>query len=350
MGKTTHSTKSGCRQTDLRQLWSCKSRHKDPALPSSEPSSSAPELGRNGESNKSLKRKRSKDAPHSSSQPNDVTTAPLLCTRHNDDNGPRWENNISLPNGPMLILRSYIGGKKSSERKSTRVALASLPDWNENVTFRIFGKECCMRRRICQYSSGGKLSYSYSGLRNIVAPDFPAVLYTIKCQVEKLVCDHILEYYTKGGENTKLGKNLTIPSAFIELLESMKNNGTQTNEIFNYCLLNHYRNGEEYMSYHTDDETSLDPCAPIASISLGVTRNFDIRLRKSSNISTGSDCKGTEKRSRQARIPLGDGDLLLMFPPMQSHYEHAVPVEKRVAGERINLTFRRIGTEGAGKS
>mmetsp|Transcript_10268 Transcript_10268/g.22839 ORF Transcript_10268/g.22839 Transcript_10268/m.22839 type:complete len:94 (-) Transcript_10268:102-383(-) len=90
------------------------------------------------------------------------------------------------------------------------------------------------------------------------------------------------------------------------------------------------------MGYHADDEASLDPHTPIASISLGITRNFDIRPRKKNS---------DGKRSRVARIALGDGDLLLMLPPMQSHYEHAIPVEKRVAGERINLTFRRIATK-----
>mmetsp|Transcript_14477 Transcript_14477/g.21339 ORF Transcript_14477/g.21339 Transcript_14477/m.21339 type:complete len:92 (-) Transcript_14477:520-795(-) len=90
------------------------------------------------------------------------------------------------------------------------------------------------------------------------------------------------------------------------------------------------------MGYHSDNESSLDPHAPIASVSLGVSRNFDIRPKKKAN--------GSEKRSRVKRICLGDGDLLLMIHPMQSHYEHAIPVEKRITGERINLTFRRLLT------
>jgi alkylated DNA repair dioxygenase AlkB len=87
------------------------------------------------------------------------------------------------------------------------------------------------------------------------------------------------------------------------------------------------------MGYHADDEATLDHTAPIASVSFGVTRSFDIRPRK--KMSDG-------KKSRLARISLGDGDLLVMLSPMQEHYEHAIPVEKRVSGERINLTFRRI--------
>lgn len=250
--------------------------------------------------------------------------------RQKHDATPVWENK-SLPNGPMLLLRKTIGGTKQSERKNTKEELKSLPDWNDNVTFQIYGKECRMRRRICQYS-WGNISYSYSGLKNMVAPDFPEVVYRIKCQVEDLMLSYLLDDSAKNVGH----KHLNIPPEFIDVLksinESSSGNSDNRNEIFNYCLLNHYRNGEEYMGYHADDEATLHPHYPIASVSLGFTRNFDIRSRK----------KGDAKRSRLYRILLGDGDLLLMFPPMQQYYEHGIPVEKRVAGDRINLTFRRV--------
>ena len=244
---------------------------------------------------------------------------------------PNWEN-TSLHNAPMFLLRSYIGGMKSSERKAARNDLSTLPDWNDNVTFNIFGKECKMRRRICQYSSGGNISYSYSGLKKNTtnAPDFPPILYQIKCQVETLICDYIMKLLNEN-DGTILS---TINSDFVDMVKTMnQSKDAKKKEIYNYCLLNHYRNGEEYMGYHSDDETSLYQNIPIASVSLGVTRHFDIKPKK----------KNSEgKRPRAARIDLGDGDLLLMFKPMQDHYEHQIPVEKRVTGERINLTFRRI--------
>ena len=149
--------------------------------------------------------------------------------------------------------------------------------------------------------------------------------------MEDLLCEHVLEIIKDGSVTSK---NLSISPGFIDLLKSIKN-GEDGKEIYNYCLLNHYMNGEDSMGYHADDEASLDLQTPIGSVSLGVTRNFDIRPRKKNS---------SGKRSRVARIALGDGDLLLMLPPMQRHYEHSIPVEKRVMGERINLTFRRIIT------
>jgi alkylated DNA repair dioxygenase AlkB len=41
---------------------------------------------------------------------------------------------------------------------------------------------------------------------------------------------------------------------------------------------------------------------------------------------------------------LADGDLLVMDAPTQKHWLHALPERRRVLGERINLTFRRIET------
>jgi hypothetical protein len=64
----------------------------------------------------------------------------------------------------MLLLRGIVGGSNARERRIAKDSLASLPDWNDDVRFEIYGKECRMRRRICQFSSGGGISYSYSGL------------------------------------------------------------------------------------------------------------------------------------------------------------------------------------------
>mmetsp|Transcript_39705 Transcript_39705/g.83474 ORF Transcript_39705/g.83474 Transcript_39705/m.83474 type:complete len:316 (+) Transcript_39705:131-1078(+) len=266
------------------------------------------------------------------STPTPPSVAPPLRLGHGCGSSHRWEN-LSLPNGPMLLLRGSIGGKKESERRSTRKSLASMAGWNENDTFKIYGKECRMKRRIAQFSLDGKLSYSYSGLKNVVAPEFPPILRDIKDQVEDRLCEHVLEL-SKGGSSSS-SKNLTISPAFVDLVQSITKNGNDGKDIYNYCLLNHYRDGEDNMGYHADNEASLDPHTPIASVSFGITRSFDVRPMKKDSIG---------KRSRVARIALGDGDLLIMLHPMQSHYQHSIPVEKRVVGERINLTFRRVLT------
>jgi alkylated DNA repair dioxygenase AlkB len=97
---------------------------------------------------------------------------------------------------------------------------------------------------------------------------------------------------------------------------------------FNSLLLNRYRNGADRMGWHADDEPELDDQAPIASLSLGVARDLRFRHRH-----------GVEP---SFAVRLEDGDLLLMDPPTQRHWQHALPPRARVVAERLNLTFRVI--------
>ena len=96
---------------------------------------------------------------------------------------------------------------------------------------------------------------------------------------------------------------------------------------FNSVLLNHYRNGDDGVSWHADDEPELGPQPVIASVSLGATRTFQLQH----NIA----------KTRRS-IPLTHGSLLLMSGPLQHCWKHQVPKERSVRAERINLTFRVV--------
>ena len=49
---------------------------------------------------------------------------------------------------------------------------------------------------------------------------------------------------------------------------------------FNTCLLNYYPSGSEGMGYHADDEKELGHQPIIASLSLGATRKFVFKYKK----------------------------------------------------------------------
>ncbi len=97
---------------------------------------------------------------------------------------------------------------------------------------------------------------------------------------------------------------------------------------FNGCLLNLYRHGDDRMGWHADDEPEIDQRAPIASLSLGATRDFQLRHRSTPQ--------------RRMSLALADGDLLVMHPGCQSRWMHSVPKRRKVQTTRINLTFRRF--------
>ncbi|MBS0194634.1 MAG: alpha-ketoglutarate-dependent dioxygenase AlkB [Proteobacteria bacterium] len=96
----------------------------------------------------------------------------------------------------------------------------------------------------------------------------------------------------------------------------------------NGVLANLYRDGNDAMGWHADDEPEIDPCAPILSLNLGATRRFVLRRR--------------DDHALRCVIELAHGGLLLMPAGMQQHWQHALPKTSRTTGERINLTFRRI--------
>jgi alkylated DNA repair dioxygenase AlkB len=96
---------------------------------------------------------------------------------------------------------------------------------------------------------------------------------------------------------------------------------------FNSVLMNRYRSGTDSMGWHADREPELGVHPVIASVSLGVTRTFDLRHNKTGVVQSFS---------------LKGGSLLVMKGNTQAEWRHRVPKEPRVAGERINLTFRWV--------
>ena len=96
---------------------------------------------------------------------------------------------------------------------------------------------------------------------------------------------------------------------------------------FNSVLVNRYRDGNDSMGFHADDEPELGPDPVIASVSLGAARRFVLRHRKD--------------RASSLSLTLPHGSLLVMAGTTQRFHRHAVP-KTRDAGERLNLTFRRI--------
>ncbi|NND81833.1 MAG: alpha-ketoglutarate-dependent dioxygenase AlkB [Gammaproteobacteria bacterium] len=96
---------------------------------------------------------------------------------------------------------------------------------------------------------------------------------------------------------------------------------------FNSVLLNYYRSGTDSNGWHADDEPELGRRPVIASVSLGASRDFQLRRR-------------ADHRDRHT-LALTHGSLLLMSGNSQHDWQHQVP-KRAQAGPRINLTFRQI--------
>ncbi|HET6552514.1 MAG TPA: alpha-ketoglutarate-dependent dioxygenase AlkB [Dyella sp.] len=99
---------------------------------------------------------------------------------------------------------------------------------------------------------------------------------------------------------------------------------------FNSVLANLYRNGQDSMGWHSDDEPELGERPVIASLSLGAVRRFRLKPRHD----------GTARDTQM--IELGHGSLLRMAGDTQRLYVHDLPKTSAGVGPRINLTFRWI--------
>lgn len=155
--------------------------------------------------------------------------------------------------------------------------------WQQEY-INLYGRKA-IPRLTAWYGDEGK-SYSYSGIKQNPNPWNKGLTY-IKEKVEKVACVQ-----------------------------------------FNSVLMNWYRNGDDYLNWHADDEKELGTNPVIASVNFGETRDFQIRNNDNSDL--------------KLTIPLAHGTLLIMSGELQHFWQHAVPKRKRVHKSRFNLTFRVI--------
>lgn len=172
-----------------------------------------------------------------------------------------------------------------TERNRLFVQLRDEIRWQQ-ATIRIAGNTLPIPRLQCWIGDEG-LNYSYSGMA-LRPARWTSTLLTIKHRVEQLA-----------------------------------------EQEFNAVLANLYRNGNDSVAWHSDDEPELGPDPVVASVSLGAERPFELKPKH-------------EKNQRKLRIVLRDGSVLIMGKGCQNNWMHQLPKVKELAEPRINLTFRTI--------
>ncbi len=182
-------------------------------------------------------------------------------------------------------LRHWRGWVGAAEADGWLEGLLQEVPWKQEH-ISVYGRRHAMPRLTCWMADTG-CGYRYSGLENAIEPWTPLT--------------------------TAIRQRVAAAAA----------------QDFNSLLLNFYRNGRDAMGWHADDEAELDPEAPIASLSLGASRTLRLRPRQRATATT-------------LAVELGHGDLLLMDPPTQRHWMHALPRRLKVDAPRLNLTFRVV--------
>lgn len=182
----------------------------------------------------------------------------------------------------LLYAPHFLGEGSASQYYNL---LEEQLDW-QREKIKLFGKEYWQPRLLAWYADA-EASYRYSGIVHEPLPWQPALL--------------------------ELKKRIELASA----------------STYNSVLANLYRDGQDSMGWHSDDEPELGQAPIIASLSLGSSRRFAFRPRKGF---TG----------QRQRFDLGHGSLLIMRGQTQARWQHQIAKTKKQVGPRINLTFRWI--------
>jgi alkylated DNA repair dioxygenase AlkB len=147
---------------------------------------------------------------------------------------------------------------------------------------------------------------------------------------KRRVQPRLVAWYGDEGCSYTYSKIRMQPLPWTDTLSAIRAEVERTTETeFNSVLLNYYRDQNDSMGFHSDDEPELGPTPVIASVSLGERRTLILKHK-------------TRKDLKRVKLPLESGSLLLMKGDTQRNWKHGVDKESRPCGPRVNLTFRRI--------
>jgi alkylated DNA repair dioxygenase AlkB len=127
------------------------------------------------------------------------------------------------------------------------------------------------------------------------------------------------------------GRGDRMPQPWTATLEQVRRHiERDTGTRYDYCFLNRYRNGHDAVAWHGDNDGEQDARLVVASLSLGATRQFQLRPKKDSGL-----------MYNPISVDVAHGDLVIMRGDTQLYWEHRVPRDLRITGERLNVTFRQ---------
>ncbi|KAI5798544.1 hypothetical protein FPQ18DRAFT_254665, partial [Pyronema domesticum] len=122
----------------------------------------------------------------------------------------------------------------------------------------------------------------------------------------------------------------------------------------NHVLIQHYRDGNDYISEHSDKTLDIAKGSKIVNVSLGAQRTMILRQKKDTSPAASVAAEKQETRPMQ-RIPLPHNSIFCLGLETNQKWMHAIKADKRepkikapeelaYGGERISLTFRHIAT------
>lgn len=165
---------------------------------------------------------------------------------------------------------------------------------------------------------------------------YASLLNTISWQSETIriagierIVPRLTAWYGDGNASYRYSGIQHKPLPWTDELKTLKERIEQaTGHNFNSVLCNLYRDGQDSVAWHSDDEIELGENPIIASLSLGETRRFEMKHKQQPRMNY--------------KLELNSGSLLVMSGKTQQHWYHRIPKQENITNPRINLTFRSI--------
>ncbi|MCY4051697.1 MAG: alpha-ketoglutarate-dependent dioxygenase AlkB [Gammaproteobacteria bacterium] len=187
----------------------------------------------------------------------------------------------------------------------------------------VISNECVLFRR---FFESGQTTNIYETLNSQIAWK----QHTVRVFNQEHLTPRLTAWYGDKDSQYRYSGCTHTPLRWIPILTDIRTQIEQVlSQSFNSVLLNLYRNGDDTMGRHSDDEKELGPEPVIASASFGGTRRMVFHPRY-----------GNPEKSFS--VNLEDGSLFIMQGACQRKWKHSIPRTRRFVEPRINLTFRKI--------
>lgn len=201
-----------------------------------------------------------------------------------------------LPDLDLLYHQQFL--RKQQANKLLKDLLAYTYFSDERASIIIHGQKKYVPRKQIWFSDP-ETSYKFSG-NEMNAQTWPPLLIDIR---------DILNDFLKKKTIIPFDSELGLNSVFI----------------------NYYRNGKDYIGWHSDKTGNLIKIQGqtiIVSLTFGVTRPFILRRR--------------DDHAVKYTLNLAHGDLLIIKGKTNEYWQHSLPKRLKINKPRINLTFRIV--------
>jgi alkylated DNA repair dioxygenase AlkB len=134
-------------------------------------------------------------------------------------------------------------------------------------------------------------------------------------------------WHSNESEEWLLKLRAKVQSKLDEIINASQFDGI-THPKINSSLINYYRDGNDYIKYHADDELVFGSNPTVSMLTFGCERTLKFRRNDKSESSLNKS------------FTVKSGSLFIMAGAVQKYYKHGLEKEKGLSDIRYSVTFR----------